>query len=178
MRLVNFKPSFSPKKKDSSWYTAAVALEKRNSLLSLQRVIERDHTDYEPLFVQMAGDSFESALADIPPKRKYIFFIDDAHDFIDNLGGIRILLNSPGYSESKAVLITRKPFKKFLKGGFLAALPDGAIAEREIPKLSLEKTKEFIRAYAQIPDVSLLTGLAQIGAGYAINCCHGDRSTQ
>ena len=44
-----------------------------------------------------------------------------------------------------------------------AALPDGAITEREIPKLSLEKTKEFIRAYAQIPDGSLLTGLAQIG---------------
>ena len=112
----------------------------------------------------MAGDSFESALAeDIPPNRKYIFFVDDAHDFIDHLGGIKILLNSPGYSESKAVLITRKPFKASLKGIFLYALPDGATDEREIPKLSLEKTKEFIRAYAQIPDGSLLTELARIG---------------
>ena len=131
--------------------------------IEFAKTIEKEHIDYEPLFVQMAGDNFESALADIPPNRNYIFFIDDAHGFIDHLGGIRILLNSPGYNESKAVLITRKPFKAFLKGAFSAALPDGAIAEREIPKLSLEQTKEFIRAYAQIPDGSLLTGLAQIG---------------
>ncbi len=131
--------------------------------IEFAKVIERDHTDYEPLFVQMAGDSFENALADIPPNKKYIFFIDDAHDFIDHLGGIRILLNSPGYSGSKAVLITRKPFKSALKGSFLAALPDGAIEELKIAKLSLEKTKEFIRAYAQIPDGSLLAGLTQIG---------------
>ena len=132
--------------------------------IEFAKTVERDHTDYEPLFVQMAGDSFESALAeDIPPNRKYIFFVDDAHDFIDHLGGIKILLNSPGYSESKAVLITRKPFKASLKGIFLYALPDGATDEREIPKLSLEKTKEFIRAYAQIPDGSLLTELARIG---------------
>ena len=131
--------------------------------IEFAKVIEDDYTDYEPLFVQMAGDSFESALADIPPNRNYIFFVDDAHDFIDHLGGIKILLNSPGYSKSKAVLITRKPFKTFLKDAFLAALPDGAIAEWEIPKLSLEKTKEFIRAYTRIPDGTLLTGLAQIG---------------
>ena len=132
--------------------------------IEFAKTVERDHTDYEPLFVQMAGDSFESALAeDIPPNRKYIFFVDDAHDFIDHLGGIRIVLNSSGYSESKAVLITRKPFKASLKGIFLYALPDGATDEREIPKLSLEKTKEFIRAYAQIPDGSLLTELARIG---------------
>lgn len=131
--------------------------------IEFAKTVERDHTDYEPLFVQMDGDSFENALADIPPNRKYIFFVDDAHNFIDHLGGIKILLNSPGYSKSKAVLITRKPFKTFLKDAFLAALPDRAITEREIPKLSLEKTKEFIRAYAQIPDGSLLTGLARIG---------------
>ena len=131
--------------------------------IEFAKKIEQEHTDYEPLFVQMAGDSFESALADIPPNRKYIFFVDDAHDFIDHLGGIRIVLNSFGYSESKAVLITRKPFKASLKGIFFYALPDGATDEREIPKLSLEKTKEFIRAYAQIPDGSLLTELARIG---------------
>ena len=131
--------------------------------IEFAKTVERDHMDYEPLFVQMAGDSFESALADIPPNRKYIFFVDDAHDFIDHLGGIRIVLNSFGYSESKAVLITRKPFKASLKGIFFYALPDGATDEREIPKLSLEKTKEFIRAYAQIPDGSLLTELARIG---------------
>lgn len=131
--------------------------------IEFAKTVERDHTDYEPLFVQMAEDSFESALADIPPYRKYIFFIDDAHDFIDHLGGIKILLNSPGYSKSKAVLITRKPFKSTLKGSFLAALPDGAIEELKIAKLSLEKTKEFIRTYAQIPDGSLLAGLTRIG---------------
>ena len=131
--------------------------------IEFAKVSERDHTDYEPLFVQMAGDSFENALADIPPNRKYIFFVDDAHDFIDNLGGIRIVLNSPGYSESKAVLITRKPFKAFLESSFRTALPDNAVDELEIGKLSLERTKEFIRKYTHIPDGSLLAGLAQIG---------------
>ena len=131
--------------------------------IEFAKTVERDHTDYEPLFVQMAGDSFESALADIPPNRNYIFFIDDAHDLIDHLGGIKILLNSPGYSESKAVLITRKPFKAFLEESFRTALPNDAVGEFEIQKLSLEKTKEFIRTYTRIPDGSLLTGLAQIG---------------
>lgn len=131
--------------------------------IEFAKTVEREHTDYEPLFVQMAEDSFESALADIPPNRKYIFFVDDAHDFLDNLGGIRIVMNSSGYSESKVVLITRKPFKATLKGSFLAALPDGAIEELKIAKLSLEKTKEFIRTYAQIPDGSLLAGLTRIG---------------
>ena len=131
--------------------------------IEFAKAVQQEHTDYEPLFVQMAEDSFESALADIPPNRKYIFFLDDAHDFIDHLGGIKILLNSHGYSESKAVLMTRKPFKATLKGSFLPALPDGAIEELKIVKLSLEKTKEFIRAYAQIPDGSLLAGLTRIG---------------
>lgn len=131
--------------------------------IEFAKTVERDHTDYEPLFVQMAGDSFENALADIPPNRKYIFFVDDAHDFIDNLGGIKIVLNSRGYSESKAVLITRKPFKAFLEGSFRAALPDNAVNELEIGKLSLEKTKAFIRKYTHIPEGSLLAGLAQIG---------------
>ncbi|MDE0089178.1 MAG: HEAT repeat domain-containing protein, partial [Candidatus Poribacteria bacterium] len=105
---------------------------------------------------------FENALGDIPPKRKYIFFVDDAHDFLDNLGGIRILLNSPGYSESKAVLITRKPFKAFLEGSFRTALPDNAVNELEIGKLSLERTKEFIHTHTRIPDNAMLTGLAKI----------------
>ena len=131
--------------------------------IEFAKKIEQEHTDYEPLFVQMAEDSFESALADIPPNRKYIFFVDDAHDFIDNLGGIKIVLNSPGYSESKAVLITRKPFKAFLESSFLTALPDDAAGELEIPKLRPEKTKEFIHKYTQIPDGSLLAGLAQLG---------------
>ncbi|RKU08703.1 hypothetical protein C6501_16310 [Candidatus Poribacteria bacterium] len=131
--------------------------------IEFAKTVEQEHTDYEPLFVQMAGDSFESALADIPPNRKYIFFIDDAHDFLDNLGGIRIVLNSSEYSESKAVLITRKPFKAFLESCFLTILPDDAADELEIQKLSLEKTKEFISTYTDIPDGSLLAGLAQIG---------------
>ncbi len=130
--------------------------------IEFAKIVEQEHTNYEPLFVQMADDSFESALADIPPNRNYIFFIDDAHDFIDHLGGIKILLNSPGYSKSKAVLITRKPFKAFLEGSFRTVLSDNAVDELEIGKLSLEKTKEFIRAYTRIPDGTLLTGLARI----------------
>ena len=130
--------------------------------IEFAKVSERDHTDYEPLFVQMAGDSFENALADIPPNRKYIFFVDDAHDFIDNLGGIRIVLNSPGYSESKAVLITRKPFKAFLESSFRTALPDNAVDELEIGKLSLERTREFIHTHTRIPDNAMLTGLAKL----------------
>ena len=131
--------------------------------IEFAKVVEQEHPDYEPLFVQMAGDSFESALADIPPNRDYIFFVDDAHDSIDQLGGIKILLNSQEYSGSKAVLITRKPFKEFLESCFLTALPDNAADELEIRKLSLEKTKEFIRTYTNIPGGSLLAGLAQIG---------------
>ena len=131
--------------------------------IEFAKAVEQEHTDYEPLFVQVAGDTFENALADIPPNRKYIFFVDDAHDFIDHLGGIKILLNSPGYSDSKAVLITRKPFKAFLEGCFLNALPDQAMDELDIQKLSLEKTKELIRTYTRIPDGSLLAGLTRIG---------------
>ena len=140
-----------------------VGLAKPNSQLNLQKRSSKNITDYEPLFVQIAEDSFENALGDIPPNRKYIFFVDDAHDYLDNLGGIKILLNSSGYSKSKAVLITRKPFKASLRGIFLSALPDQAICEIEIPKLSLEKTKEFIQKYTHIPDGSLLTDLAKIG---------------
>ena len=131
--------------------------------IEFAKIVEQEHTDYEPLFVQMAADSFEGALADIPPNRKYIFFVDDAHDFIDNLGGIKIVLNSPGYSGSKAVLITRKPFKASLEGSFRTALPDNAVDELEILKLPLEKTKKLIRKYTYISDGSLLTGLAQLG---------------
>ena len=132
--------------------------------IEFAKTVECDHTDYEPLFVQMVGDSFEKALAtDIPPNKKYIFFIDDAHDFIDSLGSIRIVLNSSGYSESKVVLITRKPFKTFLESCFLTILPDDASDELEIRKLSLEKTKEFIHTYTHISDGSLLAGLTQIG---------------
>ena len=132
--------------------------------IEFAKTVEREHTDYEPLFVQMVGDNFEKALAtDIPSNRKYIFFVDDAHDFIDTLGSIRIVLNSSEYSESKVVLITRKPFKAFLESSFLTVLPDNAADELEILKLPLEKTKEFIRKYTQISDGSLLSGLTQIG---------------
>ena len=55
--------------------------------IEFAKVIEQEHTDYEPLFVQMDADSFETALADIPPNRRYIFFVDDAHDFIDQSWG-------------------------------------------------------------------------------------------
>ncbi len=131
--------------------------------IEFAKMVEQEHHDYEPLFVQIAEDSFENALADIPPNRKYIFFVDDAHDYIDNLGGIKILLKSSGYSESKAVLITRKPFKASLRGIFLSALPEQAIHEMEIPRLSFEKTKDFINSHIHIQDSVRLNDLAKIG---------------
>ena len=33
------------------------------------KTVEQAHHDYEPLFVQIAEDSFENALADIPTKQ-------------------------------------------------------------------------------------------------------------
>lgn len=131
--------------------------------IEFAKIAEKEHTDYTPLFVQIGEDNFENALGDVPENRKYIFFIDNAHDFLDNLRGIKAIVNSPGYSGSKVVLITRKPFKAPLKGIFLSSLPDGAIDELEILKLSQEKTKEFIRAYTRIPNGSLLTKLSAIG---------------
>ena len=131
--------------------------------IEFAKTVEQEHHDYEPLFVQIAEDSFEDALVYIPPNRKYIFFVDDAHDYIDNLGGIKILLNSSGYSESKAVLITRKPFRASLKGIFLSVLPDQTIDGIEIQKLSFEKTKDFIHKYTKIPHGTLLSDLARMG---------------
>ena len=131
--------------------------------IEFAKTVEQEHHDYEPLFVQIAEDSFENALADIPPNRNYIFFVDDAHDYLDNLGGIRILLNSLGYDESKAVLITRKPFKASLRGIFSSTLPDFAIHEMEITKLSFEKTKEFIQSKIRVRDSTFLNDLAKIG---------------
>ncbi len=131
--------------------------------IEFAKTVEQEHHDYEPLFVQIAEDSFENALADIPPNRKYIFFVDDAHDYLDNLGGIRILLNSSGYDESKAVLITRKPFKASLRGIFLSTLLDQTIGEIEVEKLSFEKTKEFIQTHTRIQDNAFLNELAKMG---------------
>ncbi len=119
--------------------------------IEFAKVIERDHTDYEPLFVQMAKDSFESALIDIPPNRKYIFFIDDAHNSIGNLENLKALLKSQEYRKSKVVVVTRKPFKEIVKGNFIFDLPHGTIDEQEIFKLSWEKTREFIQTHTKEP---------------------------
>ena len=43
--------------------------------IEFAKVIKQEHTDYEPLFVQMAEDSFENALADIPPKQVSTSFL-------------------------------------------------------------------------------------------------------
>ena len=131
--------------------------------IEFAKTVEQEYRDYEPLFVHMAKEGFENALGDIPPNRRYVFFVDDAHDYLDGLGGIKALLNSPEYNQSKAVLITRKPFKASLKGIFLYALPAQALAEIEIPKLPFEKTKELIQAKTQIRDSALLNDLAKIG---------------
>ena len=133
--------------------------------IEFAKTVEREHQEYEPLFVREAADKFESAFGDVPPNRKYLFFVDDAHDFMDNIGGIKVLLNSPEYRDAnKAVLITRKPFKATVESYFLrAALPNEAIEALEIGKLSLKKTREFIRAHTRIPDGALLAQLTATG---------------
>ena len=127
--------------------------------------VEQDYKDYDPLFIRVDTRNFENAIEDILPSRKYIFFIDDAHDFVDNFGNLIAILNSEDYKDSKVVLITRKSFKTSLKGYFLSALPDGAIDEREVAKLPPEKTEEFVQKYAKesLPEGLLLAGLTRIG---------------
>ena len=55
------------------------------------------------------------------------------------------VLNREEYSGSKAVLITRTPFKEFIKGSVLFNLPDEAVDELEVRGLSQEKTRELIQ---------------------------------
>ena len=126
---------------------------------------DQDYEDYDPLFIRVDTSNFENAIEDILPSRNYIFFIDDAHDFVDNFGNLKALLNNEDYKDSKVVLITRKSFKTYLKGYFLSALPDGAIDEREVTKLSPEKTKEFVQKCTEepLPEGLFLAGLTRIG---------------
>ena len=133
--------------------------------IEFAKTVEQDYKDYDPLFVRVDASNFESALNDILPSRKYIFFIDNAHDFVSDFGNLKALFNSEDYSESKVVLITRKPFKTSVKESFLSALPDGAVDEQEVPKLPREKTEEFIQKYIKepLPGGLLLTGLTRIG---------------
>ena len=133
--------------------------------IEFARTVGRNYKDYDPLFVRVDAGNFESALKDILPNRKYIFFIDHAHDFIDNFGNLKALLNSEDYRESKAVLITRKSFKTSVKESFLSDLPDGAVDEREVTKLPREKTEKFIQKYIKepLPKGLLLAGLTRIG---------------
>ncbi len=133
--------------------------------IEFARIAEQKHSDYEPLFVQMAGENLENALEDIPPNRKYLFFVDDAHEFMDDFRGIKLVLNNEGYSESKAVVLTRKLFKESVKREFLSVLPDENVDEFEVMKLSLVKTEEFIQTYTNEPKPvgTHLTRLAVLG---------------
>lgn len=133
--------------------------------IEFAKTVERNYKDYDHLFVRVDVGNFESALKDILPSRKYILFIDNAHDFINDFGNLKALLNSEDYKESKAVLITRKSFKTSVKESFLSDLPDGAVDEREVPKLPPEKTEEFIQKYIKepLPKGLLLAGLTRIG---------------
>ena len=133
--------------------------------IEFAKTVEQNYKDYDPLFIRVDTGNFENALKDILPSRKYIFFVDNAHDFVSDFGNLKALLNNEAYSGSKAVLITRKPFKTSVKESFLSALPDGAVDEREVPKLPREKTEEFIQKYVKepLPRGLLLTGLTRIG---------------
>ena len=119
--------------------------------IEFAKTVEQKHTNYEPLFVQMLGESFENSLEDIPPNRKYVFFIDDAHEFMDDFKSLKVVINSEEYSKSKVVLFTRKIFKEPVKREFLSVLPDKTVDELEVLKLSLEKTEAFIQAYTKAP---------------------------
>ncbi len=133
--------------------------------IEFAKTIERDYEDFDPIFIRVDTSNFENALEDILPSRKYVFFIDDAHDFVDNFGNLKILLNSEDYRDSKVVLITRKSFKTSIRGYFLSALPEGVIDEREVTKLTPEKTESFIQKYSKqtIPEGLRLAGLTRIG---------------
>ena len=95
MRSVSSKILLKPQTKRLLLVYGSGGIGKTKLAIELAKTVEQEHTDYEPLFVQMAGDSFESALADIPPNRNYIFFVDDAHDSIDHLGGHQNTVESP-----------------------------------------------------------------------------------
>lgn len=133
--------------------------------IEFAKTVEQNYKDYDPLFVRVDAGNFENALTDIIPSRKYIFFIDNAHDFASDFGNLKALLNSEDYRESKAVLITRKAFKTSVKESFLSDFPDGAVDEREVPKLPREKTEEFIQKSIKepLPKGLLLAGLTRIG---------------
>ena len=133
--------------------------------IEFAKTVEQYYKDYDPLFIRVDMGNFENALKDILPSRKYIFFVDDAHDFVSDFGNLKALLNNEAYSECKAVLITRKPFKTSVKESFLSALPVGAVDEREVPKLLREKTEEFIQKYVKepLPKGLLLGGLVRVG---------------
>lgn len=131
--------------------------------IEFAKTVEEEYRDYEPLFVQMTGESFENALGDIPPNRNYIFFIDDAHEFMDDFRSLMAVLNSQGYRESKVVILTRKPYKEVVKSEFLPVLPDGTVDELEVKKLSLEETEVFIQTYTKDPK-PVGTRLAKLAA--------------
>jgi hypothetical protein len=131
--------------------------------IEFAKTFEKENRDYEPLFVQMGGDSFENALGDIPPNKKYVFFIDDGHEFMDDFKSLRVVLNSEGYRESKVVILTRKPYKEVVKREFLSVLPDNTVDELEVKKLSLEETKAFIQTYTKDPK-PIGTRLARLAA--------------
>ena len=132
--------------------------------IDFAKMVELDYEDYEPLFVQVGVGNFGDALKDILPNRRYVFFIDEGHEFKNDFQNLIAVLNSEEYSESKAILITRTPFKEFIKGSFLS-LPDGAVDELEVRELSPEKTGEFIQEYTeqQIPLGNHLRHLTALG---------------
>ena len=129
------------------------------------KMVEQGDEDCTPLFVQVGVGNFENALKDILPNRKYVFFIDEAHEFKGDFQNLIAILKRKEYSESKAVLITRTPFKEFVKGSFLSTLPDEAVDELEVRELSTEKTTEFIQEYTDqsIPLGNHLRHLTALG---------------
>ncbi|MFC1718881.1 hypothetical protein ACFL6S_34840, partial [Candidatus Poribacteria bacterium] len=122
---------------------------------------ENDY-DYEPLFVHTDLENFSTSFDLIPPNRKYLFFVDDAHEFYKHYGELKALLNSQAYEGSKVILITREPFKEFVKGNFLFNLSPEAIDELAVRSLEREKTSEFIKKYSGIGQESLLNHLTSI----------------
>ena len=117
--------------------------------IDFAKMVEQDYEDWDALFVQVGVRNFGNALKDILPNKRYVFFIDEGHEFKDDFRNLIAVLDSEEYSESKAVLITRTPFKEFIKGFFLSTLPDGTVDELEVRGLSSEKTRELIQEYTE-----------------------------
>ncbi|MBD3181670.1 hypothetical protein GF312_05210, partial [Candidatus Poribacteria bacterium] len=129
--------------------------------IDLAKRIEQEK-EIEPLFIRESVQNFEDSFYYIPPNKDYLFFIDNAHEFYGHFGSLAAILDDKNYQNSKVILITREPFKKFIEDNFIYRFPSQAIRELRLSSLSRDKTKELISKYSVINNESILSSLARI----------------